>query len=66
MLVSKAIFEGCNKWKKELSMAWIDYQKAFDGVSHSTTEKSMELVGVNESVVKFCKYSMENGTQSFS
>jgi hypothetical protein len=39
-------------------MAWIDYQKTFDGVPHSWIEKPMELVGVNDSTVKFCKYSM--------
>jgi hypothetical protein len=27
LLISKTIFEGCNKRKKELNMDWIDYQK---------------------------------------
>jgi hypothetical protein len=30
-------------------------------VPHSWIEKSMELVGVNDSMVKFCKYSIEKG-----
>jgi len=42
-----------------LSIAWIDYQKAFDSVLHSWVEKSIELVGVNSKLVRFCKLSME-------
>ncbi|XP_023711182.1 uncharacterized protein LOC111866445 [Cryptotermes secundus] len=59
LLISKAILEDCRRRKKNLNMAWIDYQKAFDRVPHSWIEKSMELVGVNDSIVKFCKHSME-------
>jgi hypothetical protein len=58
-LLSKTIFEDCNKRKNELNMTWIDYQKAFDGVPHSCIKQSRALVGVNDSRVKFCKYSME-------
>jgi hypothetical protein len=32
---------------------------AFDSVPHSWIEKSIELVGVNNKIVKFCKSSME-------
>jgi hypothetical protein len=46
LLISKTIFEDCNKRKKELNMAWIDYQKASDGVPHRWIEMSMKLVGV--------------------
>ena len=42
-----------------ISIAWIDYQKAFDSVPHSWVEKSIELVGVNNEIVRFCKLSME-------
>jgi hypothetical protein len=35
LLISKAIFEDCKKRKKNLSIAWIDYQKAFDSVYHT-------------------------------
>jgi hypothetical protein len=40
-------------------MTWIDYKKAFDNVPHSWTEKYIELIGVNDKIVKFCKLSME-------
>jgi len=34
-------------------------KKAFDSVPHSWVEKSIELVGVNSKIVRFCKLSME-------
>ena len=49
----------CRRRNKNLSIAWIDYQKAFDSVPHSWVEKSIELVGVNSKIVRFCKLSME-------
>jgi hypothetical protein len=58
-MISKAIYEDCRRRNKNLSRAWIDYQKAFDGVPHSWVEKSIALVGMNSKIVRFCKLSME-------
>jgi hypothetical protein len=35
LMISKAIYEDCRRRNKNLSMAWIDYQKAFDSIPHS-------------------------------
>jgi hypothetical protein len=51
--------EDSKKRKKNLSIGWIDYQKAFDKVPHSRIEKSIELLGVNNKIINFCKSSME-------
>ena len=59
LMISKAIYEDCRRRNKNLSVAWIDYQKAFDSVPHSWVEKSIALVGVNSKIVRFCKLSME-------
>jgi len=59
LMISKEIYEDCRRRKKNLTIAWIDYQKAFDSVLHSLFEKSIELVGVNSKIVRFCKLSME-------
>jgi hypothetical protein len=59
LMVSKAIYEDCRRRNKNLSIAWIDYQKASDSVPHSWVEKAIELVGVNSKIVRFCKLSME-------
>jgi len=59
LIVSNVIYEDCRRRKKNLSTAWIDYQKAFDSVSHSWLEKSTEMVGVNSKIVRLCNLSME-------
>ena len=41
-----------------MCMAWIDYQKAFDMVSHSWIIKSLELIGINNTVISFTKKVM--------
>jgi hypothetical protein len=58
-MILKAIYEDCRRGNKNLSIAWIDYQKAFDSVSKSWVEKSISLVGVNRKTVRFCKLLME-------
>jgi len=53
----KAMYEGCRRRNKNLSIDWIHYQKALDSVPHSWVEKSVALVGVNSRIVRFCKIS---------
>ena len=64
LMISKAIYEDCRRRNKNLSIAWIDYQKTFDSVPHSWVEKSIVLVGVNSKIVRFCEL-YRNGTQGF-
>ena len=47
LLISKAILQECKRRKKNLSTAWIDYQKAFERVPYSWKIKSLELIGIN-------------------
>jgi hypothetical protein len=58
LLISKAILQECKRKKKNLSMAWIDYQKVFDMVPHSLIIKSLELIGINNKVISFTKKVM--------
>jgi hypothetical protein len=58
-MISKAMHEECNRRKKNLSIAWIYYQKAFRSVPHSWVRKSMELVGADSKIVGFCRLSMK-------
>src|SRR5215475_13270131 len=59
LMISKAIYEDCRRRNKNLSIAWIDNQKAFDSIPDGWVEKSIELVGVNSKIVRFCKLFME-------
>ena len=58
LLISKVMLLECKSRKKSLSMAWIDYQKAFDRVLHSWIIKSLELIGINNKVTAFTKKAM--------
>jgi hypothetical protein len=67
LMISKAIYvlyEDCRKSNKNLSIAWIDYHKAFDSIPHSWVEKSTKLVGGNSKIVRFYKLSMEKWSTS--
>jgi hypothetical protein len=64
LMISKAIYEDCRRRNKNLSIAWIDYQKAFDSVPHSWVKKSIEMVEVNSKIIRFCKLSMEKWSKS--
>ena len=58
LLISKAILQECKSRKKNLCLAWIDYQKAFDRVPHSWIIKSLELIGINNKVISFIKKAL--------
>jgi hypothetical protein len=58
-LISEAIFDDCRKRRKNLNIAWIGYRKAFDTVPHSWIESSIELIRLNNNIVKLCKLSVE-------
>jgi hypothetical protein len=58
LLISNALLHECKRRKKNLSMAWTDYQKAFDRVPHSCITKSLELIGINNKVISFTKKVM--------
>jgi len=51
LVISKTIHGNCRRRNKNLSIAWIDYQKAFDRVPHSWVEKTIEFVGVDSKIV---------------
>ena len=60
LLIDKAILCDCRKRHTNLGMAWIDYKKAYDMVSHSWVLESLELVRVSGNILKFVKRSMAN------
>ena len=46
--------------KRNLSMAWIDYKKAYDMVPHSWLIDYLETVGINEKIRRFLAESMKS------
>jgi hypothetical protein len=53
IMLPKAIYEDCKMRKKNLSIACIDYQKAFDSFPCGLVENSIELVAANSKIVRF-------------
>ena len=60
LLLNKKIIEDCKKKKKNLSMAWIDYRKAYDSVPRSWILKTLQMYRFNEKLIKFMETSMSN------
>ena len=50
LLIDKTVLKDCKKRHTNLSMAWIDYKKAYDFVPHSWINECMEMFGIAENV----------------
>ena len=60
LLIDKTDMKNYRRRKVGLSMAWIDYQKAYDMVPHSWIKKSMEICGVADTISHILSKSMES------
>ena len=60
LMINKMILENCKKIKRNLSCAWIAYEKTFDSVPHEWILRSLELFKVSPRVVGFLKHTMKN------
>jgi hypothetical protein len=52
-LILKTIFQESRKRRKNLNTARFDNEKAFDSVSRSWIEQSIELIGFNSNILNF-------------
>ena len=59
-LIDKAVLKDCKKSHTNLSMAWIDYKKAYDFVRHSWINECMKLFGIADNERNVLEKSMEN------
>ena len=58
--MDKAVVKDCKKRSTNLAMAWIDYQKAYDMIPHSSISECIEVFGVAENTKKFLENSMND------
>ena len=58
LLINKMILENCHNHNTNLSIAWIDYKKAFDSVPHSWIEKCLETFKISPVLRNFLSHSM--------
>ena len=58
LLIDKMILKNAKRRHTNLSVAWIDYKKAFDSVPHSWISKVLDMLGINNSIRKFLHVAM--------
>ena len=58
LLIDKAILKDCKRRHTNLSMAWIDYRKAYDMIPHSWILECLDIFGVARNVKQFITDSM--------
>ena len=59
LLTNKAITGNARQRQTNLSMAWIDYKKAYDSVPHSWIIKVMEVYHINPHIIQCISESMK-------
>ena len=58
--LSEAILKNCRRRLTNLSIAWIDYKKAYDMVPHSWILKCPMMVGAAKNIISTVSNSMVN------
>ena len=58
LLIDKAILRNCRKRLTTLSMAWVDYKKAYDLVPHSWILKCARMMGIATNITVLLENSM--------
>ena len=57
-MINNAILENCKKRKKNLSIDWLDYKKAFDSVPHSWILECLQMSKIHPVPITFIEESM--------
>ena len=60
LLIDKMVMMNSKRRKTNLSVAWIDYKKAFDMIPHSWMIECLEIYGAEENTIRFLKNTMPN------
>ncbi|XP_044766184.1 uncharacterized protein LOC123322306 [Coccinella septempunctata] len=58
LIVDRTITRQAKTRKKNISMAWINYQKAYDSVPHSWLIKILKIYKVNEQIIRLLQFLM--------
>lgn len=60
LILSKILIEDCKRNKKNVSIGWIDYRKAYDSVPHSWLIEILKIYKVHDNIIMFIKNAMKN------
>ena len=57
-LIATAVIRNCKRRKTNLNMAWVDFRKAYDMISHVWIIKALKLIDAAPNVVALLKSTM--------
>ena len=60
LVIDKMVMMNSKRRKTNLSMAWIDYKKAFNMILHSWLIECLEIYGAEKNTIRFPKNTMPN------
>lgn len=66
LIIDKAITKQAKIKKKNISMAWIDYRKAYDSVPHSWLLQVLEIYKINKDIVNLLSILMSSWRTTIS
>ena len=64
LLINNSILEDCKRRARNLSMAWVDYKKAYDSVPHSWIIRCLDMYKINPAIKEFLKSQMQKWTMN--
>ena len=66
LLINNSILEDCRRRARNLSMAWVDYKKAYDSVPHSWIIRCLDIYTINPAIKEFLKTQMQKWTMNIT
>lgn len=60
LIMDSLITKQAKKKQRNISVAWVDYKKAFDSIPHSWLLKTLQLYGVSKAVINLLKCLMSS------
>ena len=66
LLINNSILEDCKRRARNLSMAWVDYKKAYDSVPHTWITRCLDIYKISPEVKEFLKSQMERWTMDIT
>ena len=66
MLINSCILEDCKRRSRNLSMAWVDYKKAYDSVPHSWIIRCLDIYKISPPIKEFLKSQMQKWTMNIT
>ncbi|XP_044762032.1 uncharacterized protein LOC123319228 [Coccinella septempunctata] len=58
LVIDKELTKQAKKRKKNISIAWIDYEKAYDSVPHSWLVEALKIYKIDDQVIKLLEFLM--------